>query len=62
MLGQTLLAQVVLYGVSDDYKASQNCRMEAMYAHQMEVGNWLARISTTQNSIQCMVILSNCMI
>jgi hypothetical protein len=30
-------AQVVLYCISEDYKVSQNCRMEAMYGHQIGV-------------------------
>jgi hypothetical protein len=30
-------AQVVVYGVSEDYKLSRNCRLEAMYAHQQGV-------------------------
>jgi hypothetical protein len=30
-------AQVVLYCISENYKVSQNCRMEAMYGHQIGV-------------------------
>lgn len=30
-------SQVVLYGISEGYKNSGNCRLEALYAHQIGI-------------------------
>ena len=37
MSGAVDSAAAVLYGVSERYKESANCRLEANYAHQQEV-------------------------